>query len=110
VALGGGLAAAVLGPVHARGYQFDGGGIDDVDGTAKTVGDALAAASPRETGRERLEMAEHLPEDFLRNRRAPLARVRESVAARLHRAADGRKRPAVEPHCVALVVKADAVG
>ena len=37
VALGGGLAAAMLGPIHARGHQLNRGGIHHADHAAKTA-------------------------------------------------------------------------
>lgn len=43
VAFGGGLAAAVFGPIHAGGHQLDRGGVDDVDGGAEAVEGAFGA-------------------------------------------------------------------
>ena len=92
VAFGGGLAAAVLGPIHAGCDQLDGGGIDDVDGLAKAMSDALAASSVGEARRKRLEMGEYGPEELLGQKRlALLVGMRKPVAAGRSRAPDGRK-------------------
>ena len=91
VAFGGGFAAAVLGPIHAGCDQLDGGGIDDVDGLAKAMSDALAASSVGEARRKRLEMGEHGPEELLGQKRlALLVGMGKPVAAGRSRAPDAR--------------------
>ena len=110
VAFGGGLAAAVFGPVHAGGHQFDRGGIDDVDGGAETVEGTFGALGAGESGREGLEMPEHGPEELLGHFGvAVFSGMGKSVAARGRGTADGRERAAVEPEGVADIVEPDGV-
>ena len=111
MALGGRLAAAVLGPVHARGDQLDGRGIDNVDGALESVGQALAAGPGAEAWLNALKVIEHAPEQLLGHGCvADLVGVGKPVPARRSRCADPRQPPAVVAQAVADVIESDGVG
>src|SRR5208282_2421315 len=61
MAFGGGLAAAMFGPVHRAGHQLDGGGVHDVDKPFETEGKAGSAVAA-EGGLHGLQMLQHCPE------------------------------------------------
>jgi len=56
MALGGGLVAAMFGPIQAGGDELNRRGIHDVDGGFEAVGQLWAAAPRPEGGRETLEV------------------------------------------------------
>jgi len=111
VAFGGGLAAAVLGPVHAGGHQLDRCGVDDVDGFAKAVERPLGALGTGKARGEVFEGLEHGPEELLGELGAAVfSGMGEAVSARRGGPADRRKRAAVNPQGVAHIVESDGVG
>src|ERR1039458_1781346 len=64
MALGGGFAAAVFGPIQAAGDQLEGGGIHQVDHAFEAEGKPRAAV-PAKTGMEFFQMAEDRIEKVL---------------------------------------------
>jgi hypothetical protein len=111
VALGGGLAAAMAGPIQAVGHQFDGGRIDDVDGFAETAGNALAGSSADKGGRERLKVLQGGPEERLSQKRgAHLVGMRKPVAAWRGSSSNRRERSAMDSQGIADVVESYGVG
>ena len=111
MALGGRLATAVFGPVHAGGHQGDGGRIDHMDDAAEATGDSFAAIAAGKSGLEALQMLKHHPEDLFRQTRVPfLVGMGEVVTAGRRRGPQRHQKPAVQAQGVAHIVKADGVG
>lgn len=110
VHLGGGLAAAVFGPVHAVGDELHGGGVHGMDPDFETPQQSLALAGAGEIRARVLEMAEGGPEQFFDEQGvALLVGVGEGVA-RWRGDAEAGERRAFEPQPVADVIEADGVG
>ena len=98
VALGRGLASAMLGPVHAEGHQFDGGGIHQMDRLAEAMGDAPASASMSKSRGEALKVSQHLPEELLgKDCLAMFTRMGKSVATRWGGSSNRGKGPSMQP-------------
>ena len=111
VALGGGLAPPVLGPIQTRGNELNGGGVDHMDDALEATGQAFEASPGTELRLDRLQMGKHRPEELLGHRRvAMLVSVRESVAAGRGGAPDTRQPADMVAQGVAHVVEADRVG
>ena len=110
VHLGGGLAAAVFGPVHAVGDELHGGGVHGMDPDFETPQQTLALAAAGEIRARVLEMAEGGPEEFFDEQGvALLVGVGDGVARRRGDAEAGERR-AFEPQPIAEIVEADGVG
>src|SRR5690606_9480686 len=110
VALGGGFAAPVPGPVHAPGDQLDGCGIDDVNGAFEAEGEAWATTAT-ELRNEPLEVVEHRPEEGLGHGRIAFAiGMREAVLARRSGPADGSERAGSKAEGIGNVVESQGVG
>ena len=111
VALGGGLAPPVLGPIQTRGNELNGGGVDHMDDALEATGQAFEASPGTELRLDRLQMGKHRPEELLGHRRvAMFVSVRESVAAGRGGAPDARQPADMVAQGVAHVVEADRVG
>ena len=110
MALGCGLASAMLGPVHAEGHQFDGGGIHQMDRLAEAMGDAPASASMSKSRGEALKVSQHLPEELLgKDCLAMFARVGKSVATRWRGSSNRGKEPSM-PQGIAHIIETDRMG
>jgi len=110
VALGGRLAPAVLGPVHASGHQLDGRGVHNVNGLAETASYAPSATSLRKVRRERIKVTERGPKKlFGQLGLSLLARMGESVSAGRSRPANRGKRSTMEPQRVTHVIETNGV-
>lgn len=107
---GGGLAAAVFGPVETAGDKLNGGGIHQMDGALEAEGKLGATAAPK-AGMELLEMFEHPPEEVLGHLgwALPVGGGKAVLAGRAG-PAQGRERTRVQPQGVADVVEAEGVG
>ena len=110
MALGRRLAPPVFGPVHTAGDEFDGGGVDHMDGAAKAVGQPLAPAPITKGGHEALQMLQRLPEELLGQFGVALpAGMGEPIAAGRRGATNGRERATVEPQGIADIIEPDGV-
>lgn len=110
VALGG-LAAAVFGPVHTRGDQLDGRGIDHVDRVLESIGQTCAAASGAEAWLNGPKLIEHAPEQLLGHSGVPdLVGMGETFATWRGRSTNPRQPPAVMAQTVAYVIETDGAG
>jgi len=109
VALGGGFAPTVPGPVQRVGHELDGSRVHDVNEALEP--ERQLRATPRaKAGMELLQMREHRPEQRLGHFRVALAvGVREGVFAGRSRAANRRQRTGVQPQGVAHVIETEAV-
>ena len=91
--LGGGLAAARLGPVQRRGDAGEGGGVPDREGDFATGRAPLARAAPGDGGRKACEMIGRLPEaGFGPGGGAGARGGGQTIATGRSRAAKGRAR------------------
>lgn len=110
VHLGGGLAAAVFGPVHAVGDELHGGGVHGVDPHLETPQQALALVAVGEIRARVLEMAESGPEEFFDEGGVALfVGVGECVARRRGNPKAGERR-GFQAQPIAEIVEADGVG
>ena len=110
VALGGGFAAPVLGPIHAPGDQLNGRGVDDVNGALEAEGEAWATTAA-ELSNERLKVIEDFPEEDLGQGGVALTiGMRKAVLARRSRSADGGKRTGSEPERIGDIVESQGMG
>ena len=108
---GGGLAAAVFGPVHAVGHQGDGRGINGMDRSLEAPGQAAVLTRRAEPWTKRLKMLQNAPEQFFHHVTvAMLVRIRERVAAWSNRPTDRAKFRFVVTKAVAYIVEPDRVG
>ena len=108
--LGGRFAPAMFGPVQRAGHQSDGGGVHDMnEALGETKGEARRMVAAK-TGLERLQMAEHRPEQVFGQ--LGIARpvgVRERVFGRRCGATQGRKWAGVQAQSVTHVIETQAV-
>ena len=110
MALGGGLAAAMFGPVEGAGHQLDGGGVHDVDEAFETESEFRAAVAAK-GGLQGLQMIQHGPEQLFGHFRvAGAIGMRQGVFWRGRGRTQRRQRAGVKPQRVANVVEAEAVG
>ena len=111
VHLRGGLAAAVLSPVHAVGHQGNGGRINRMDRPFEATGKAPVAPGRPKARRKLLQVSEHLPEQRLHHVAVALpVRMRKAVSTRRHRSPDRPQLGRMMPQGVADVVKPDGMG
>jgi len=111
VTIGGGLAPPVLGPVHALGDQFDGGGILNVDRLAEAVCYGPPSTPSGKARGQCLNVPKYSSEKLLsQNSLALLARMEESVATRWGRAANCRERCTVKAQRITHVIESDKMG
>ena len=97
MALGGGLAATVLGPVQTASDQLDGSGVHEVDGALEAEGE-LGPTATAEARVNLLEIFEHRPEKVLGHLGGTLTiGSGEAVLAGWAGPAQGRERTGVEP-------------
>lgn len=109
MALGGGLAAAMFGPVQTAGDQLDGGGVHQMDHAFETEGKARTAI-PAKTGVEFFQMAQDGVEEVLGHLGGAFAvGGGKRVLAGRGRAAHRRERSRMQPQGVADIVEADGV-
>jgi hypothetical protein len=81
MALGGGLAPAVAGPVQTVGHQRDGGGVDHVDHALEASGEPAKPSAGAKRRLQALEMRKHGPKQPLGHGRvAVFVGVRKTVA------------------------------
>ena len=86
------LAPPMLGPIHARGDELNGGGVHDVDGALEPMHESFAGLAAGKARVQRLEMIEHRPEELLGHAGiALLVGVRKIIAAGRSGATDCRK-------------------
>ena len=110
VTFGSGFAPPVLGPIHTAGHQLNGGAVDDVNHSFESEGKA-GAPPPAELRSHPLQFGQHFPKQRFGHRRVALpVGVREGVLAGRCRPANRRKRPRVQPQCVAHVVQSQSMG
>ena len=110
MALGGGLAAAVLGPVQRAGHELNGGGVHDMDQAFEAEGE-LRAAATAEGGVQGLQMFQHRPKELFGHFWiARAVGVRKRVLGRRCRTAQCRQRPGVQPQRITDIIEAEAVG
>ncbi len=110
MALGGGLAAAMFGPVQTAGDQLDGGGVHQMNHPLEAEGKTRAAI-PAKTGVKFFQMAEDGIEKVLGHLGGAFpVGGGERILARRGRATHGRERPRMQPQGVANIVEADGVG
>jgi hypothetical protein len=110
MAFGGGLAAAMFGPVQGTRHQLDGGRVHDMDEPLEPEGE-LRAAVAAEAGLDGLQMCQHRPEKLLGHLRITGAvGVGKSVLGRRRGSPHRRQRAGVQSQRVAHVVEAEAVG
>ena len=109
MALGGGLAPTMFGPVQGTGHQLDGGGVHDMNKPFETKGEfrATVAAEGRLQG---LQMRQHGPEELLSHERvAGAIGMGQCVFRRGRGGAQRGQRAGVKAQSVADVVEAEAV-
>ena len=100
------LTAAVLGPIHAVGYQCDGRRIDRMDGPLKAAGQATVTTGWAEARVQRLKMPEDTPKQLFHHVAvAVLVGVRERIAAWCNCAPDRSKFGTVMAKAIAHVVQ-----
>jgi hypothetical protein len=110
MAFGGGLAAAMFGPVQRACHQLDGGRVHDVDEPLETEGE-LRMTVAAEGGLQGVQMIQHGPEELLGHFRfARAIGVGERVFRRGRGGAQRRQRAGVKPQGVADVVETETVG
>jgi hypothetical protein len=108
--LGGGLAAAMFGPVQTAGNQLDGGGVHQMNHPLEAEGKAWAAI-PAKTGVEFLQMIQNGIEKVLGHLGGAFAvGGGERILAGRSRAAHRRERSRVQAQGIADIVEADGVG
>ena len=106
--LGRSLASTVLGPVHAVGNQSNRRGIDRVDRSLETTGQATVATRRSELRIERLEMTQDTPKQFLHHVAvAVLVGMRKRITAWCDRASNGSQLRSVVAQTIADVVQPD---
>ena len=107
--LGGGLATAVAGPVHAVGAELDDGGIHDVDRLAK-LAELAGEGALGEPGGTLGQMREGLPEQALGDGGGTgLVGVGKGVAAGGGGATNGAEDAGVDVGLVAEVIESEAM-
>ena len=111
MALGGGFAAAMFGPVQRAGHQLDGGRIHDVDEPLETEGEARSWRWLAQAGCKVCKCSRTDQEELLGQFRiAGAIGVRECVFGWRRGSAQRRQRAGVKPQGVAHVVEPEAVG
>ena len=108
----GGLAMAVLSPVHAVGHQGNGARINRMVPAFEATGKAPCSAPGRPKARRKLlQVSEHLPEQRLHYVAVALpVGMRKAVSTRRHRSPDRPQLGRMMPQGVADVVKPDGMG
>jgi hypothetical protein len=110
MALGGGLAPTMFGPVQGTGHQLNGGGIHDLDEALETESEFRAAVAA-EGGLQGLQMIQHGPEELFGHFRVAGAMgVGQRVFRRGRGGAQRRQRAGVKAQRVADVVEPQTVG
>lgn len=110
MALGGGLAPTMFGPVQGTGHQLDGGGVHDMNEALEAEG-KLGAAVAAEGRLQGLQMSQHGPEELFGHFRvAGAIGVGQRVFRRSRGGAQRRQWSGVKAQRVADVVEAEAVG
>jgi len=105
------FAPPMLGPVHAGSDQLNGGGINHMDHTPEPSGDSLAAIATSKAGLEGLQMAEHRPENLLRQVGVSfLVGMGKIIAAWWYCCTKRHQQTAVQTQRVADVVEANGMG
>lgn len=100
------LAAAVLGPVHAVGYQSDGRRVDRMDRTLEAAGQTTVTTGWAKSRVQRLEVPEDAPKQLFHHVAiAMLVGVRERITAWCDRAPDRTKLRSVMAKAVANIVQ-----
>ena len=106
VALRGGLASAVLCPVHAIGHQLYRGRIERMDRLSEAAEVSTTHLAFRKAGHRVHQMLHHAPiKLFGHVRVANLVRVAQIITRRRNRAADRGKRRRIHLECIAHIVK-----
>jgi hypothetical protein len=109
MALGGGLAAAMFGPVQTAGDQLNGGGVHQMDHPLEAKGKPRPPI-PAKAGMKLFQMAEDGIEEVLGHLGGAFTvGGGERVLAGRGRPAHGRERSRVQPQSVADIVEADGV-
>ena len=110
MALGGGLAAAMFGPVQTAGDQLDGGGVHQMNHPLEAEGKPRAAI-PAKAGVEFFQMAQDGVEEVLGHLGGAFAvGGGERILAGRGRATHRRERPRMQAQGVADIVEADGMG
>jgi len=110
MAFGGGLAAAMFGPVQGTRHQLNGGRVHDMNEPFETEGE-LRAPVTAEAGLHSLQMFQHRPEEPLGHLRiASAVGVGKGVFGRRRGTPHRRQRTGVKSQRVTHVVEAEAVG
>ena len=108
---GGRLAPSMLGPVHARGDQRNGGRIHQVDRPLEPADKSLAGFAADKARGQITQMLEDRPEQFLGHLRRPyFVGMREVVAAGRSGPSETGQRPRMQLQRIADVIETDAVG
>ena len=108
VALRGGLAAAVLCPVHAIGHQLYRGRIERMDRLTEAAKISTAHLALRKARHRVHQMLHHAPIEFFGHVRiAHLVRMAQVVARRRNRTADGGERSRIHLESIAHIVKSE---
>ena len=109
MALGGGFAPPMFGPIQRTGHERNGGGVHDMDEPLETKREAGRVVASK--GRlERLQMIQHGPEELFGHFRiAGAIGVRKSVFARRRCRAQGRERTGVQTQGVTHVIEPQSV-
>ena len=80
--LGGGLAAAMFGPVHAVGHQRNGRRIDSMHGPLESPGQSAVTSRRTKAAKLRLQVLQRLPEEGLHHIAVAVpVGVRQAIAA-----------------------------
>ena len=111
MALGGRFAPTMPRPVHARGDQWNGRRIDQMNRSLELASKSLPSFATDKARREIAQVIEHRPEEFLGHlRRAHLIGVGKIIAAGRSRSSQARQRPRMQPEGITHVVESDAMG
>ena len=106
MAFGGGLAAAMFGPVHRTGHQLNGGRVHDVDEALESAGELRAAVAAK-GGLQGLQMFQHRPEELLGHLWiASAVGVGKGVLGRRCGTPQGRQRTGMKSQRITHVVEA----
>ena len=106
----GGLAAAMLGPIHTPGHQLNGSRVHDMNQPLEAEGE-LRSAAGAEARMQLLQMIEHGPKQLFRQLRVAFTvGVGERVLAGRRGPTNRRQRPRMQVQRITDIVETQGVG
>ena len=110
MAFGGGFPPPMLGPIHARGNQLDGGRVHQMNRPLEPPDKSFPRFATDEARREIAQVFEHRPEELLRHRRrADFVGVGQIVAAGRSGSPQAGQRTRMQAQGITHVIEPDAV-